>query len=336
MENRRVDQKLSKEFRKDATFEDILSSLNNCLAREEENIFQEQGDIYPTLHILGAPRSGTTFVSQLILSYLPVGYINNLIATFWKAPIYGIELSEKLLGKEYKSDFKSVFGRTAAIREPHEFGYFWGYHLHYNDLQQKDSKHEMVIDWSHLAKVINNMTYHFDAPIVFKSFLLGFHAAKMVEKMSKTCFVYVKRNFLDNAFSILKLRKQLNGDENEWGSIKPKQYEMLKDLSVYEQIAGQILCMEHEYLCQLENVPKKNKAIFKYEDICSDPRNFLLKTGCLLSNHYLSEELTIPEIPSFNISRSATPDKTETELFLKAKNRIKQLFPYIKEYNLDH
>src|SRR5690606_20935436 len=142
------------------------------------------------------------------------------------------------------------------------------YHLNYGGLQQQSNNHENTIDWSKLRSVLNNMTYHFEKPIIFKSFLFGFHAKRAVEEIPKTCFVYIKRNFISNALSIIKLRKKLNGDVQELGSIKPLQYEQLKKLSVYEQIAGQILCLESEYLKQLETIPNENKAFFRYEDIC--------------------------------------------------------------------
>lgn len=329
MTKRRLDQKLAVAFKKNENFEEILYSLNNCLAVEERKLLQDGIDYFPTLHILGAPRAGTTLVSQLVLSYLPVGYINNLIAAFWKAPIYGIELSNKLLGNNYESEFKSTFGRTDNINEPHEFGYFWNYHLKYNDLEQKGKAHEAQINWSRLSKLLNNMTYHFGQPIIFKSFLFGFHALAAFKAMPKVCFIYIKRDFLSNAFSILKLRKELNGDIKEWGSIRPRQYNQLKRLSVYEQIAGQILCMEHEYLTQLRELPAENKLFFRYEDICENPNEFIEEVYDLLINHYNADNMTIKKIPSFKavlVEENKYP-KDEIMKFLKARERISEIFP---------
>lgn len=329
----RTDQKLAKEFKKDATFEQVLSSLNECLYKEGKSLLQDKGHLFPTLHILGAPRSGTTLVSQILASHLSIGYINNLIAAFWKAPIYGIELSKRLLGVEYKSNFDSSFGRTNGILEPHEFGYFWNYHLNYSGLQQLGGSHESTINWEQLASTLNNMTYHFNAPVAFKSFLFGFHAAAAVEYLPKTCFIYIKRDFLDNAFSILKLRKQLNGNVEAWGSIKPIQYDSLKSLSVHEQIAGQILCMEHEYLSQLEQVPVGNRMHFQYEDVCENPANFLSKIKDLLGPHCkkVIQQKDI-EVDSFQVRKTNLTNQPDTELFLEAKSKIEQLFPDLKTW----
>ena len=335
MNIRRIDQKLAKEFAKDIDFEYILASLNECLCIEEDKILRDEGDIFPTLHIIGVPRSGTTLACQLVFSYLHIGYINNLIAAFWKAPIYGIELSRKLLGVKYKSTFNSTFGRTNSIYEPHEFGYFWNYILRYNSLQQQGIGQESLIDWSHLGKILNNMTYHFKGPIVFKSFLFGFHAQRAFKEIPKTCFMYIKRDFLDNAFSILKLRKKLNGNINEWGSIKPLQFEQLKDLSPYEQIAGQILCMEHEYLSQLEGLPAQNKLFFQYENMCKNPTHFLEKVNDLLTKHYNSGRGSqINDIPGFQIAgtKISSGSKEQAKLFIAAGEKIKKLFPDLLEW----
>lgn len=335
MKNQRVDQKLATEFAKNADFETVLTSLNNALSIEEEKLLLDKGDVFPTLHILGAPRSGTTLANQLLLSYLKVGYINNFIATFWKAPTYGIELSKKLLGDEYVSNFKSTYGRTDSIREPHEFGYFWNHHLKYGDLHQHNEKHEQKIPWSKLRHILNNMTYRFDSPVVFKSFLFGFHANRAFQEIPKTCFVYIKRDFLSNAFSILKLRKKLNGNIHEWGSIKPLQYEKLKDLSVYEQIAGQILCMESEYLNQLEGIPKENKAFFQYESLCEHPSEFVQTIKTLLANHYDGPKKEVPIIPSFQTVtvNDYVEQQKEMESLLEAKIKIKKMFPELREMN---
>ncbi|MBC9798132.1 sulfotransferase [Sinomicrobium weinanense] len=323
---KREEQKLSGEFLKDQWFEKVLVSMNEALFKEQGALLEDHGHIYPTLHILGAPRSGTTLASQLISSFLPVGYINNFIATYWKAPVYGIELSKKLLGLEYVSNFKSSFGRTDAIREPHEFGYFWNYHLKYPGLQQQEKEHEKEIDWEDLSIILNNICYRFDRPAVFKSFLLGFHAAKVCQVMPKTCFIYIKRNFLDNALSILKLRKKLNGDVNTWGSIKPLQYERLKELDVYAQISGQILALEYEYFNQLDKVPQKNKLFFRHEDICEDPASFLGEIGELLNTHDTSFNPEILNVQPFQ-KRIAEVSEGEKTKFLKAKDRVLQLFP---------
>lgn len=324
----RKDQQLSEKYKKSKRFEDVLSSMNEKLYGAQNQIMIKPiKESYPTIHVLGAPRSGTTLATQLISSFLDVGYINNLIAAFWKAPLYGIELSKKLLNDDFTSNFTSDYGRTNTINEPHEFGYFWNHHLKYDSLQQQNPSHENKIDWQELSLLIKNMTYSFEKPLLFKSFLLGFHAHKFYTYLPQTKYIYIKRNLLDNVISILNLRKNLNGDINIWGSIKPLQYNTLKDMTVYEQIVGQILCIEHAYLNQLSHIPKTNKSIINYEDLCDAPKEFL--------NKLTQESIHFkPKIENFDTSEiklnAMKVDNEEVEKINKAKAKILNTFPELK------
>lgn len=321
---RKEDQKLSEKYQKSSRFEQVLTSLNTTLAEAQREVLQDVGELHPTIHILGAPRSGTTLVSQLLPSFLNVGHINNLIATFWKAPVYGIELSKKLIGTNYKSTFQSDFGRTSGINEPHEFGYFWNHHLKYDSLAQEEADHEDNIDWEGLTYLIRNMLFSYGCPIVFKSFLLGFHARTFHSYLPKTCFIYIKRNLADNVMSILDLRKKLNGDISVWGSIRPLQYNRLKDLDIYEQVVGQIMCLEHEYLQQMRQIPETNTIIFHYEDLCERPAEFLK----LVQFKFLNNAASAPdfEISAFE-SKSRKADAAELGKIDAAREKILTIFP---------
>src|SRR5690625_5004339 len=289
----RKEQELHEDFKKDSNFENILSVMNNTLYRAEDELLENSPERFPTVHVIGAPRSGTTLAVQLLAEGLNIGFINNLIAAFWKAPLFGIALSDQLLNNQYQSSFSSKFGRTDRIQEPHEFGYFWNYHLNYNDFQQQDERHEEGIDWDRLSTLLTNMCRSFHKPVIFKSFLLGFHASKMTKELPKSCFIYIRRNVIDNAMSILKMRRSYAGDMDKWVSMKPEQYSYLKDQDRYVQSVGQVLFMEHEYFKQMEEIPEKNKLIIDYTDLCGQPGNALYEVHQLIGNHY-KEESDVP------------------------------------------
>ncbi len=320
----RIEQQVTGKFAKNQEFEIYLSLLNNSLHTAEQPLYKNYPEKYSTIHVIGAPRSGTTLVTQILSSFLDVGYINNLIAAFWKAPLLGIELSKKLLGTEYISDFSSTFGRTKNIYEPHEFGYFWNANLAYTDLQQKDIEHEKIIDWENLKLVLTNMTHAFEKPVLFKSFLVGFHATHFYQAIPKTCYIYIRRNFINNAISIYNLRKKMLGDVNLWASIKPKQYDQLKNENIFTQITGQIFFLEQEYLLQLKNVPDDNKIIVNYEDVCKNPESFLKNVKSMLEKHNENCEIKEGLITAFtNAENTSVTDTGIIESFQNAYNDFK-------------
>ena len=263
-------KELTSNYQKQEAFEDALNSLNKQLSVSQTELFQEDLKDQVTIHVIGAPRSGTTLVTQLALSNIEIGYINNFIATFWNAPLYGILLSKKLLGENYQSDFKSDFGRTISVQEPHEFGYFWKHQLNYTDHLQQTYNKEYNLPWDKLKNILYQMCFAYNKPILFKSFLYGFHIEKAVQKMPKTLFIYIERNLYQNAYSILKLRKKMFGDEAIWASMKPHQYSFLKDENIYRQIIGQVLFLNYEYKKQLSQIPESNKLLLSYSNICDN------------------------------------------------------------------
>jgi hypothetical protein len=330
----RIEQPLTKEFAKDKEFESYLSLLNGGLYEIEKSLYKNLEEEYPTIHIIGPARSGTTLLTQIISTYLQVGYINNLIAAFWKAPLFGIQLSKRLLGQSYQSSFTSFFGRTSNVYEPHEFTYFWNYHLAYPDLQQRSTEHEKNIDWEMLRTVLINMTGMFERPVLFKSVLLGFHSARLYQALPKTCFIYIKRNYIDNALSLLKYREKMLGSVNLWVSIKPLQYQWLKDEDIYVQVMGQILFLEFEYLEQLKNVPDANKLFVSYDEVCNEAEKTLHKVKNMMEAQNFKCNVDLSSVIPFQsveVAKSAEP--TVVSKLEAAYAKLKSQFPYLDPLN---
>ena len=107
-------QSLAAPFRKDAGEEFFLDDLNQRLAAAHDQELVERPELFPTLHVVGPPRSGTTLLMQLLAAHLEVGYINNLIAAFWRAPLYGIRLSKKLCPRPADTRFVSSYPQALA------------------------------------------------------------------------------------------------------------------------------------------------------------------------------------------------------------------------------
>ena len=53
--------------------------------------------------------------------------------------------------------FDSDFGRTDAIGQPHEFGYFWTDLLGYPEMAAQDDDFEQSIDWQRMRRTLVNL-----------------------------------------------------------------------------------------------------------------------------------------------------------------------------------
>ncbi|HAA51415.1 MAG TPA: hypothetical protein DCE43_16980 [Planctomycetaceae bacterium] len=287
-------QSLAAPFRKDAAEEFFLDDLNQRLAAAHDQELVARPELFPTLHVVGPPRSGTTLLMQLLTAHLEVGYINNLIAAFWRAPLYGIRLSRKLCPQPADTRFVSRYGRTDAITEPHEFGYFWKELLGYSDLAEPMAGHEETIDWERVRVLLTAMTHEFRGPVVFKSFLVGWHARRLCQELSRTCVVQIRRDPTDTARSLYGMRKNYGGSIDTWTSLKPKEYEWLKDEPVWDQLVGQVHFLEKRFDEQVADVDPARVLRVEYSRLCADPRGVLEEIRQLLSRQMADDRDITP------------------------------------------
>jgi hypothetical protein len=280
----RIEPEVAERFRKNAQDEEFLAALNAILSPHQEASYRELEERHPTLHIIGAPRSGTTLLNQLVCSCLDVGYVNHLIAAFWRAPVYGVRLSEKLLRSPPVSSFESEFGRTRGIEEPHEFGYFWSSLLGYREPLEKDREEERAIDWERVRVVLTNISEAFGRPVAYKSFYLGWHVERMLDILPRTCFVWIRRRPVDTALSLLKLRRTFLGSAEAWASFRPAEYRWLRERPYWEQVAGQVYFLERAIGRQVR-AAGRNVLEVEYAELCRDPGGVLERIRSLLAEN---------------------------------------------------
>jgi hypothetical protein len=291
----RLEPNFSEAYRKDPEDEAFLARFNEILSAPQEAEYRELPEIYPTLHIIGVPRSGTTLLTQLLAAHTNIGYINHLIAAFWRAPVYGIQLSKKLLDPGSPMSYTSEFGRTKGISEPHEFGYFWSSLLNYRAMQEQDAEFEEQIDWNRLCLILKNMTHAFGRAIVFKSFLLGWHMVRVQRLLPMTCWIRIRRDPLQTALSILHLREKMFGSKFEWASLRPKEYQWLREEPYWRQVAGQVFFIDRTYSDQLQHLPPGVTLDITYRELCDDPARVLqLINGLLARNGWKASQISAP------------------------------------------
>jgi hypothetical protein len=271
-------------FAKNPADEDLLQTLNAALAPAEEASYLELEERYPTLHVVGVPRSGTTLLYQAIVAGLEIGYVSNLVAAFWRAPVLGLRLARKLGIRSTQVSFESSFGRTAGVGDPHEFGYFWNHHLRYPGLAAQPAGHEHTIDWARLRTVLLNMAHWNAGPIAFKTMLVVWHLERLAAEMPRTCYVWIRRDPRTNALSLLEMRMALYGSYERWASLRPNGPDWLADEPPWRQVVGQVLELERTIDGALERLQGRVLRV-EYEELCSAPRDVLDDVQELLAAH---------------------------------------------------
>lgn len=256
-------------------FEVYLCEINARLAGIETPGYEEPATAPSPIHVLGVPRTGTTLAIQVLATAFDLGYVDNLAAMFWSAPVFGVLASKRLLGGErLPASFRSTFGRTEGIAEPHEFGRFWKNALNYCDMVQKPIEHEERIDWNLLRLKIRNMGVAFGRPYLLKSFLLTWHLARYHRAVPESLYIRLVRPELETAASLLALRKAQEGTPEHWASLKPMACLAYDDEPWWLQIAAQIHFINSILDEGLRDVPLERILVVSFEDVRSAPDAF--------------------------------------------------------------
>lgn len=286
-----LNKKRKASYRKPEEQESFLERFNEGLRPLEESLYTADGPQHPFLFIFGLPRSGTTLLSQLVAHCLDTGYINNLAARFWKAPVAGIKFAEAVLGSgpgSFKA-FESHYGSTESLRDIHEFGYFWRHWLKKDSFEHiRDARAiEEEIDWAGLRKVLANMQRQFGKAMAFKNIFGSYHMEKLDEVLGRTLWIYIERDPLDTAVSILKARRKYFDDPDTWWSYVPPDYEKIIDKDYWHQVAGQVHYLKKFYYGEMERLEEEGNLLrLTYADVCSDPASALAAVREKLSGRY--------------------------------------------------
>lgn len=248
----------------------FLELLNNKLNGFDGQIKIKGSSSHHNIFIIGAPRSGTTLLSQLFSGCTDVGYPNNLMAMFWSAPLTGALLSKKFITDKVFTG-SSKYGRTSDFREPHEFGAFWRSNLLMPDMDQPNNSHKEIINWNHLADTLMDITRIFSLPVVYKAFHLVWFIKEISTVLPNSKWIWIKRKTTNNARSLLDLRRYLNNDINVWASSKPIGMENYISKNPYLEVVAQVELINSWINSQLSGIDEKNSYSLSLESLTSNP-----------------------------------------------------------------
>lgn len=271
-------------FAKDNVGESFFFDLNQVLQQARLPAVLANQDVreLPLIYVVGAPRSGTTLLSQLISRHLPVGYISNLIARFWLRPSVGIRLSRTLFADDErkKISLHSTHGTTEGTTNPHEFGYFWRYWLNLDEALTHHLSDGMLsaIDAVGLKNALENEILSvFNRPVVFKNVICGFHAEFLTALHPASIFIYISRDPEAAAASILKVRQERFGSYETWWSLKPSTYPFYPPpRDPVDEVVRQVFDCQREMELELKK-PNVNSFFITYKALCEDPQMVLNK-----------------------------------------------------------
>lgn len=326
-------------FRRNDGLEGLLRELNGALGEAEARMEGLPDDPpFPTILIIGAPRSGTTLLMQWLAASGLVAYPSNLLSRFFGAPYLGARIQQLLTDPRfnYKDElaglashelaFSSEVGKTKGVLQPNEFWYFWRRFIPNADPEWITPEQEARIDAAGFRRGVAHIQHAFGKPFATKGIILQYNLEALRRVLGKVVFVHTRRDAFFNTQSLLKARQDYKGSIDAWFSVKPREYAQLLQREPVEQVAGQVMLTQRHIEEQLAAMPEAHGITIDHERFCADPAAFHHALGERLRawGHAWPQDYRGPE-------RFAVHDQVKVDEGMKAR-----IIKACAEYGYEH
>jgi len=227
----------------------------------------------PLILIVGPPRSGTTFVSQVLTAFLQVSYLSNLSALFPRSPITATRLFRRIAQRQ-KTEFTSFYGQTSGLAGAHDGFFVWNRWF-------GDDRYETVVgsefrQHCDMQQFFDAWSGAFAAPFLNKNNRNTSCLDIVADALDNARFVVVRRDPASTVRSLIRAREVVQGDKHhKWGLASQESQGQLDTLGYVDDVCEQVLQIERELSDRLDSIDPGRVYEIRYEDFCERPRSIL-------------------------------------------------------------
>lgn len=322
-------------FDKNQKLDELIIQINDLLEPAEKKMLNSnaaQKNIFPTVFLLGTPRSGSTLFMQWAASTGAFGYPTNFISRFNRAPYVAALIHKMVTDDDYQymnefSDisknqkFSSSIGKTEGFTAPHEFWYFWRRFMEFREIPCEEKYFEKNFDFRTFQLELNLLKNAFEKPFIMKGQILNWYLETVSNKLENSIFIHLYRDPVSVCRSLLRAREIWYGSQNVWFSAKPREYPWLAEMDAYHQVAGQVYFINKEIFAKRDNL---GSAYFMvdYSDFCSDPELVYNQLKNKISD--FNQDLVLPEYTGIERFEESDPQTSKDE-------KINDAYSYFEE-----
>lgn len=261
---------------------------------------------HPPLFIVGAPRTGSTALYQVLTQVFEVGYIDNLAAHFHGNLAFALTLSRALGGQGAHDCFESDLGDTSGggWRAPHECGEFWYRWLSREEHFVDDADITPAMTAA-LRREVAAATQALDRPLVFKNLNVGQRLRLIRAALPEARVLYCRREQVFTVQSILAARAKLRWPEHALWSVRPRGWRELEKLPLLAQVAGQVVALERQIETDLGRFPVDQLHAVDYERWMQDMNAVLEGSITFTGWRRRTAPIRQPELRGGNRARDA-------------------------------
>ncbi|MCC6300286.1 MAG: sulfotransferase [Anaerolineales bacterium] len=271
----------------------------------------------PMIFVCGAPRTGTTLATQVLLNHLPVQYLNNLTAVFPRSPIVANQLFGKL-AKRRVATYSSFYGKSDHFSGPNDALYLWDRWLGSNRERIRESL--TAAEKSDMVRFFGAFQEAFPGPLLNKNNNLNVQAQVVAEVFENAYFVCMTRDPLHLAQSLYLARLDIHGDADFPYGIHDPDRGVTQD--VVEDVCRQVLFHHKKIHEQQKAIGAERFWIVPYEQFCSQPDTLVMRAAeKILGVSVRSDDLRSSLTP-FSISNQTKVDPNVFERIHSTLSRL--------------
>jgi hypothetical protein len=281
-----------------------MQGLNRALSRIElrKAAAAEAPLDHRPVFIVGAPRSGSTLLYQLVVVRFDVAYLSNLHCRLHGAP----SIVERLAGRRIEPPevFSSDHGRTDGRAAPSECGPYW-YRFFRRSPQYvplEDADPGALRDLRASVRALGDAA---GRPIVFKNLINSLRLEPLGAAFPEALFLVVQRDLADNVASILAARRTVVGDEAAWWSAEPPGADELRGQPPEAQAVGQVTAIHELIEGARQRLGPERFLDIAYEQLCADTHAVLAEISGFASSHGVELGLRRSVPPHFETGRGS-------------------------------
>jgi sulfotransferase family protein len=240
---------------------------------------------YPPIFVVGAPRSGSTLLYQLLTDRFDVGYLANGHARHPGAPSLVERIRGLVRGRRAElGDYRSSFGGTTGELGPSECGPFW-YRFFPRRPHYTAADDFPTASRRKLRAAIGAFVDACSRPVVYKNLYNTARMEAIAAALPEALFIAIHRDLTANARSLLEGRLRVAGSYDSWWSVEPPGVERLRRLPAHEQVVEQVRALD-ALVARVEGSICPGRVLhLAYEDLCADPRAQLERIEAFAAAH---------------------------------------------------
>jgi hypothetical protein len=294
----------------------------DVLAGMEKKLWPALRLRYAPVFIVAPPRSGTTLLYQLMTAHLTTCYFTNLAARMCARDGAPITVFSAVLGKLLRVNrlqgdgFKSYYGFAQGLGGPHEAHAIWDQRFP-EDLHAVPPGYLSTQDCQVVYRSVAGIERVFDRPFVNKCIRHSVRIEALAKIFPRAIFIRCVRDRLDVAQSIFVARTQAFPFQKEdcqdplafWFSVKPKEYQAIKQKGLVEQVCEQVYYVERSIDVACQTLGDARFLTVLYQDLCQNPRQEIDRVVRFMQAHNAPTEIIKPVPDSFRYSAGRKIDE---------------------------